>query len=240
MKISLVTGAPGSGKTHTVRHSVLQHQRSSFGARWGLHRHGVNPQLTFHRSTDGSTVVAGGYVFDDHPRWRTRRNTVPANGGTDTLQPQSTGLLAALLRGDMAKLGGGPAPATVVVECCSIAKMGKLAILDALLDADQLVCIELVRPRSSAVAALTARDRDTDGKGVRGVAAADVHEKYAKQVVAIREGLQARATARGLGNVVWRDDNMWWRTVEWRDADAAVEGALYHAIHPGPVKLGVD
>ena len=227
--VVFVTGPPGSGKTHAMHRAVLKsHERTTFARRWQLNKFGKNPQLIFHTSADGRIAVAGellvgavrtsmcnhprvgraippvlmcahkpvagGYVFGDEERWGVRRSTEPVLGGVDTLQPQSKGLLAALLRGDMAAIGDGSVPAVVIVESCSVAKMGGSGVLDALLGARQLICLELTRPREDAIDAVTARGRVGKGK-----TASVVHDDFARQVVAIRAALEARAEATGLG-----------------------------------------
>lgn len=207
--VVFVTGPPGSGKTHAVHRAVLKsHARTTFARRWQLKKFGHNPQLLYHTSADGRIAVAGGYVFGDEEQWGARRSTEPVLGGVDTLQPQSKGLLAALLRGDMAKIGYGSVPAVVIVESCSVAKMGGSGVLDALLGARQLICLELTRPREDAINAVTARGRVGNGK-----TASVVHDGFARQVVAIRVALEARAEASGLGG------GCVWRRVSWRDAE---------------------
>ena len=190
-EVLFVTGAPGVGKTHLVQHEVLgmdEHGNINL-EQWPLRRAGRNPQLTWHQSADGRVAVAGGYAYGDDACWGKRRNTVPPNGGTDTLQPQCTGLLADMLAGKMERLGGGPPPELVVVEASAKAKMAKKCVLDALLDARQTHAIELERPVAEAVAALARRDRGADGKGAVGTSAAELHLKYAVQVRTIEKEL---------------------------------------------------
>ena len=72
------------------------------------------------------------------------------------------------------------------------------AVLDALLDAPQLDVIQLTRPRAAAIAGLEARGHESDGKGVAGVSAECVHDKYAAQVIQIKSKVEARAAERGI------------------------------------------
>ena len=90
---------------------------------WPLTVNGKGCQLSFHRN--GGIVVAGVYKFpNDQKRFKARSNTMPVCGGTDQLQPQAVGRLAALIRGEDAAVAIDP-PDWVVVEAITKAKMGR-------------------------------------------------------------------------------------------------------------------
>ena len=190
-----ITGDPGTGKTSAVKESIFRCYRDNAVnlEDFPLHKVGVRTQLVWHTSSDGRIAVAGAYTFpmtSDVPKHR--RGTVPANGGTDTLQPQCRGLLAQLVRGELEACGR--VPEVVVLEACARAKVGGPLVMQAMLSAERLVVIQCVTPTVEiAVERLRARDHASDGKNVRGVAPESVHARYAAEVCELREQLTRRA-----------------------------------------------
>lgn len=106
--------------------------------------------------------------------------------------PQCSEYLAKLLRGDAEVLEqhGLSMPNMVVMEACTVAKVNKAEVLDALLDANRhglLRVLQLSKPREQAIAAFAARGREHDGGVVKGKPAGQVHDKYMAQVQTIHE-----------------------------------------------------
>ena len=200
-----ITGDPGTGKTSAVKESIFRCYRDNAVnlQDFPLHKVGVRTQLVWHTSSDGRIAVAGAYTFpmtSDVPKHR--RGTVPANGGTDTLQPQCRGLLARLLKGQLEACGR--VPEVVVLEACARAKVGGPLVMGAMLSAERLVVIQCVTPTVEiAVERLRARDHASDGKNVRGVAPESVHARYAAEVCELREQLTRRAGECGISVPEW-------------------------------------
>ena len=224
-RIVVFTGNPGVGKTHLVKQHVLHTEEAGFEGQWQLVKHHApkkkNPQVVFHESIGGAVVVVGGYKWpEDKEFWGKRSGTQPANGGTDTLTPQSTGLVVELLRGELLR-DGAEAPKLVIMEACAEAKLGRPTILDALLDAPTLDVLELQRPRAEAIAALESRPRDADGKGVKDVPAPEMHDQFSRQVAKVRTAFRTRALSRGIAQ---RTDA--WRQVSYKEACDKIESIL--------------
>ena len=235
-KILVITGASGVGKTHFVQHNFLglhgkyKEQIKEVLGRCPLHRStlkggkGVKSQVTWHSVHAGKLAVVGGYAFDGDKRWASKwRWKVPPTGGSDLLAPQCSEYLAKLLRGDAEVLEqhGLPTPNVVVMEACTVAKVNKCDVLDALLEAtehSQLCVLQLTKPRAQAIAAFAARGREHDGGVVKGKPAAEVHDKYMAQVQTIHEKLKARAMEKG---ITW-DDTMVWKKLPYTEAAAWV------------------
>lgn len=179
-KVILILGNPGSGKTTFVKNAILLGKREDDInlELWPLKKIGTNPQLIFHERADGAVAVAGAYRYPDGATWPAhRRGTTPTVGGTDTLQPQSRGLLADLIEGKL-----GDAHKYIVVEGCTVAKIGGPKVLNVLRAAAQLVVVQLVCPRHVCVERLRAC----------GVPAPEaLHDKYAPQVATIKAALRA-------------------------------------------------
>lgn len=208
----LVTGAPGSGKTTLVRRTTVG--ASPDLARWPLQKIGDNPQIVFHRS--GDVVVAGAYAYGSGDEWPLRRRgTVPPNGGSDTLTPQSVGLLAELCSGRLT----GSSVHAVVLEGCSAQKISK-RVVRALLSARRCIVLELVIDRGAALERLARRCRDHDGKGVAGASMEAVYVKYAEQVETIRRRVAAEAADGG------RAHALEWYTGSEEQLSAHLEAAL--------------
>ena len=219
-RVVFVTGPPGVGKTYAVQRGVLRLHKPRYKQRWAIVKYvdpeRANTQVVYHRSKDGSVVVIGPYRYDHDVHWpKPRRGTTPANGGSDRLQSHATNLVAALLRGELSE----PAPQVVVIESCSAAKVNRVAVLDALLDAPELRCVELVRPRGEAIAAVRDRDRAVDGKAVAGMSAAKLHDSYGEQVESLKAALHKHAAARGT--------DVDFERVEWRDGADKLDGLVY-------------
>ena len=222
--VLVITGAPGVGKTHLVKAVVLRSDEKSFHDRFVLVKHGINPQVVYAAEAKGKVVVVGGYKYpDDQKLWRKRSGTEPANGGTDTLTPQSTGLLARLLRGELH--AQGEAPRLIVMEACAKAKLGRKSVLEALLDASSLDILELQRPAAEAVAALAARSHAADGKGVKGMPPDKTHAKFAAQVDDVRAAFEKRADARSGPSRAKA-----WRQLNYEEARAEVEARMAAAM----------
>ncbi|EOD09731.1 hypothetical protein EMIHUDRAFT_248658 [Emiliania huxleyi CCMP1516] len=174
--------------------------------RWPLRRStkksgkGVGSQVTFHINGQNTVAVPGIYACDDNSQWRRWRNTVPATGGTDLLAPQCCEYLAALLRGDSRVLkehGIDEPPSLVIMEACTVAKVVKMDVLDALLESPRFEVLQLTKPRAEAIAAFEARGREHDSGAVKNVPAEKVHDRYVGEVTRIKEALEARARAQG-------------------------------------------
>ena len=186
-----MTGAPGTGKTTLVKKAVFKckNHQVDLGT-WPVRKVGSATQLTWHEHVSQGIAVAGIYSFPDDERFPLQhRGTSPANGGTDRLQPQSVGLLAELVKGHLASAD------IFVVEGCARAKVGGPLIRQAMLAACRVLVLECVCDREEAIARLQARDHGSDGKGVKGVAPAIVHDRYAREVECARQKLVDAAGA---------------------------------------------
>lgn len=235
-KILMITGASGVGKTHFVQHKFLglrgkvKEDIEEMLGRCPLKRStlkggkGIKSQVTWHSVRGGKLAVVGGYAFDGDKRWAAKwRWKVPPTGGSDLLIPQCSEYLAKLLCGDAEVLEqhGLPMPKLVVMEACTVAKVNKAEVLDALLSANkqgQLFVLQLTKPRDQAIAAFAARGREHDGGVVKGRPADQVHDEYKAQVQTIHEKLQARAAEE---RIAW-DDAMVWKELPYTDAAAYV------------------
>ena len=235
-KILMITGASGVGKTHFVQHNFLGLRGKSkedileLLGRAPLKRStlkggkGISSQITWHSVHGGKLAVVGGYAFDGNKQWASKwRWKVPPTGGSDLLIPHGHEYLAKLLRGDAKVLNehGLPTPELVVMEACTVAKVNKESVLDALLEANKhgrFQVLQLTKPRAEAIAAFAARGREHDGGVVKDVPAAEVHDKYMAQVQTIHEKLQARATEK---RIAW-DDGVIWKQLPYAEAAAWV------------------
>ena len=202
-----LTGAPGTGKSSLVR-ALLTGQSDGVVdlERFPLHKVGGQTQLVWHTSGDGRVAVVGAYQYPADERFaEKRRGTAPACGGTDTLQPQSVGLLAQLVRGELPACGR--TPEVVLMEACSKHKVGGPQVQAAMLAAGRLLVLECTAPEAVAVERVCAR---VPAKGERAQPtlreAKHLHSVYTAQVHAMRETLLARAGSA--------------RAVDWRAGDA--------------------
>ena len=235
--ILMVTGASGVGKTHFVQSKFLGLRGKSnedikeLLGRYPLKRstlrmgRGIASQVTWHSRTDGRVAVVGGYAFDGDKLWASKwKWKVPPTGGTDLLIPQCSEYLGALLRGENKVLEphGLPTPALVVLEACTVAKVNKIAVLDALLDAmPRLTILQITMPRAGAIAAIASRGREGDGGIVKTMTAPEVHDRFLGEVDTIHEKLKARAEARG---IVWCESA--WRKMSYLTACQCVSVEL--------------
>ena len=154
--------------------------------RWPLRKEGTVTQVVWHESVDGHIAVAGGYSWPNDSVWpKHRRGTTPALGGTDTLQPQSAGLLAALLRGELGS------PRVVCMEACTMAKAGGKLVQEAMLHAPRVLVLELCVSRAEAVARIRSRDGPWSGK--KRMTPEEKYDTYAREVTELHERMDARA-----------------------------------------------
>ena len=187
--VLFITGVPGSGKTTFVKEQIFcvtDRDGPVDLVRWPLRKEGTVTQVVWHESVDGHIAVAGGYSWPNDSVWpKHRRGTTPALGGTDTLQPQSAGLLAALLRGELGS------PRVVCMEACTMAKAGGKLVQEAMLHAPRVLVLELCVSRAEAVARIRSRDGPWSGK--KRMTPEEKYDTYAREVTELHERMDARA-----------------------------------------------